>query len=253
MLCICDSEKPVAVAGVMGGANSEIVGDTAMVVFESACFNGTSIRRTASALGMRTDASARYEKGLDPMNTYLGVQRACELVELLGCGEVLDGMVDVNAVPATPATVKLEPAKVNGLLGTDISRDEMVEMLEWLGFTVAGDTITIPSWRSDVEHYSDIAEEVARLHGYDKIPCTLMRGETTRGGLNAKQKSEALLGTLCRGMGYSEIMTYSFISPADYDMIELPADSPLRTCVTILNPLGEDTSVMRTTALPSMM
>ncbi|MEG0755673.1 MAG: phenylalanine--tRNA ligase subunit beta [Oscillospiraceae bacterium] len=253
MLCICDSEKPVAVAGVMGGANSEIVGDTAMVVFESACFNGTSIRRTASALGMRTDASARYEKGLDPMNTYLGVQRACELVELLGCGKVLDGMVDVNSVPATPATVKLEPTKVNGLLGTDISRSEMVEMLEWLGFTVAGDTITIPSWRSDVEHYSDIAEEVARLHGYDKIPCTLMRGETTRGGLSPKQKSEALLGTLCRGMGYSEIITYSFISPADYDMIELPKDSVLRNCVTILNPLGEDTSVMRTTALPSML
>ncbi|MTQ97757.1 phenylalanine--tRNA ligase subunit beta [Pseudoflavonifractor sp. BIOML-A3] len=253
MLCICDEHRPVGVAGVMGGANSEIMGDTAMVVFESANFNGVSIRRTATALGMRTDASARYEKGLDPMNTYKGVQRACELVELLGCGEVVDGVIDVIAADQNPRTVKLEPAKINALLGTDISEHEMRAMLERLDFKLEGDTITVPSWRSDVEHYSDIAEEVARLHGYDKIPVTLMRGETTQGGFSDKQKSERQTGALLRGMGYSEIITYSFISPSYYDKIRLPADSALRRSVTILNPLGEDTSVMRTTALPSML
>ena len=253
MLCICDEHKPVGVAGVMGGANSEIVGDTAMVVFESANFNGVSIRRTATALGMRTDASARYEKGLDPMNTYKGVQRACELVELLGCGEVVDGVIDVIASDQAPRTVRLEPGKINALLGTDISEDAMRAMLRRLDFTLDGDTIIVPSWRSDVEHYSDIAEEVARLHGYDKIPVTLMRGETTQGGFTGKQQAERRTGSLLRGMGYSEIITYSFISPSYYDKIRLPADSDKRNCVTILNPLGEDTSVMRTTALPSML
>ena len=253
MLCICDEHKPVGVAGVMGGANSEIVGDTAMVVFESANFNGVSIRRTATALGMRTDASARYEKGLDPMNTYKGVQRACELVELLGCGEVVDGVIDVIASDQAPRTVRLEPGKINALLGTDISEDAMRAMLRRLDFTLDGDTIIVPSWRSDVEHYSDIAEEVARLHGYDKIPVTLMRGETTQGGFTDKQQAERRTGSLLRGMGYSEIITYSFISPSYYDKIRLPADSDKRNCVTILNPLGEDTSVMRTTALPSML
>ena len=253
MLCICDAHKPVGVAGVMGGANSEIVGDTAMVVFESANFNGVSIRRTATALGMRTDASARYEKGLDPMNTYKGVQRACQLVELLGCGEVIDGVIDVIAADQAPTTLPLEPEKINALLGTDISAGEMRAMLLRLGFTLDGDMITVPSWRGDVEHYSDIAEEVARLHGYDKIPVTLMRGETTQGGYTNKQRAERQAGVLLRGMGYSEIITYSFISPACYDKIRLEADSPKRKCVTILNPLGEDTSVMRTTALPSML
>ena len=253
MLCICDEHKPVGVAGVMGGANSEIVGDTAMVVFESANFNGVSIRRTATALGMRTDASARYEKGLDPMNTYKGVQRACELVELLGCGEVIDGIIDVIAADQPPRTVKLEPEKINALLGTDISEAEMRAMLQRLDFTLEGDTIIVPSWRSDVEHYSDIAEEVARLHGYDKIPVTLMRGETTQGGLTDKQKAERHAGELLRAMGYSEIITYSFISPSCYDKIRLPQDDPHRHCVTILNPLGEDTSVMRTTSIPSML
>ena len=253
MLCICDEHKPVGVAGVMGGANSEIVGDTAMVVFESANFNGVSIRRTATALGMRTDASARYEKGLDPMNTYKGVQRACELVELLGCGEVIDGIIDVIAADQAPRTVKLEPEKINALLGTDISEAEMRAMLQRLDFTLEGDTIVVPSWRSDVEHYSDIAEEVARLHGYDKIPVTLMRGETTQGGLTDKQKAERRTGELLRAMGYSEIITYSFISPSCYDKIRLPQDDPHRKCVTILNPLGEDTSVMRTTSIPSML
>ena len=253
MLCICDEQKPVAVAGVMGGANSEIVGDTAMVVFEGANFNGTSVRRTAAALGMRTEASGRFEKGLDPMNTVAAVDRACELVELLGCGEVMRGTIDVLPEPIVPKTVKLEPEKVNGLLGTDVSEAEMRRILLALGFELDGETIIVPSWRSDVEHYSDIAEEVARLHGYDKIPVTLMRGETTQGGFTGKQQAERRTGSLLRGMGYSEIITYSFISPSYYDKIRLPADSDKRNCVTILNPLGEDTSVMRTTALPSML
>ena len=253
MLCICDVNKPVGVAGVMGGANSEIEGDTAAVVFESANFNGVSVRRTATALGMRTEASGRYEKGLDPMNTYLGVQRACELVELLGAGEVVDGIIDVIAADQNPTTVQLEPEKINALLGTDISRDTMVDILERLGFTLEGDTIIVPSWRSDVEHYSDIAEEVARFFGYNNLPTTLMRGETTRGGLSRSQKAEQLATATCRSLGYSEIMTYSFISPSAYDKVRMAPDSPKRDSIRILNPLGEDTSIMRTTAVPSML
>ena len=253
MLCICDEEKPVAVAGVMGGANSEIVGDTAMVVFEGANFNCTSIRRTAAALGMRTEASGRFEKGLDPMNTVAAVDRACELVELLGCGEVMRGTIDVLPEPIVPKTVKLEPDKVNGLLGTDVSEAEMRRILLALGFALDGDTIIVPSWRGDVEHYSDIAEEIARFYGYNNIPCTLMRGQTTSGGYTDAQKAERSIGTMARALGYSEIITYSFISPSYYDKIRLPADSPLRNSMKILNPLGEDTSIMRTTILPSML
>ena len=253
MLCICDENKPVCVAGVMGGANSEIVGDTAMVLFESANFNGTSVHRTAAALNMRTDASSRYEKGLDPMNTLKAVERACELVELLGAGEVVEGVMDVIAKDSSPVTVKLEPEKVNGLLGTDVSREEMVRILESLDFTVEGDTIHVPSWRSDVEHYSDIAEEVARFYGYNNIPDTLSNGLTARRGLTDIQQTENLLGSVCRAAGYDEIITYSFISPTYYDKIDLPKDSPLRDSLKILNPLGEDTSIMRTTTLPSML
>ena len=253
MLCICDEEKPVCVAGVMGGANSEIVGDTAMVLFESANFNGASVRRTAAALNMRTDASARYEKGLDPMNTMKAVQRACELVELLGAGEVVDGVMDVIAKDSAPVTVKLEPEKVNGLLGTDVPEDEMRRILLSLGFGLEGDTILVPSWRSDVEHYSDIAEEVARFHGYNAIPDTLATGLTQRRGFNPTQKAENRVGDLCRSAGYNEIITYSFISPSYYDKIDLPKDSPLRDSLKILNPLGEDTSIMRTTILPSLL
>ena len=253
MLCICDENKPVCVAGVMGGANSEIVGDTAMVLFESANFNGTSVHRTAAALNMRTDASSRYEKGLDPMNTLKAVERACELVELLGAGEVAEGVMDVIAKDSNPVTVKLEPEKVNGLLGTDVSREEMVRILEALDFKVEGDTIHVPSWRSDVEHYSDIAEEVARFYGYNNIPDTLSNGLTARRGLTDIQQTENLLGSVCRAAGYDEIITYSFISPTYYDKIDLPKDSALRDSLKILNPLGEDTSIMRTTTLPSML
>ena len=253
MLCICDEHKPVCVAGVMGGANSEIVGDTAMVLFESANFNGVSVRRTASALGMRTDASSRYEKGLDMMNTIKAVERACELVELLGCGEVVDGVMDVVAKEKAPTVVKLEPDKINALLGTELSEDLMREILVSLGFILNGDDIYVPSWRGDVEHYSDIAEEVARFYGYNKIPCTLMRGETTRGGFSEQQRFDRAIGGAVRALGYDEIITYSFISPTYYDKIRMPKDSPLRRSMKILNPLGEDTSIMRTTILPSML
>ena len=253
MLCICDEHKPVCVAGVMGGANSEIVGDTAMVLFESANFNGVSVRRTASALGMRTDASSRYEKGLDMMNTIKAVERACELVEMLGCGEVVDGVMDVVAKEKAPAVVKLEPDKINALLGTELSEDLMREILVSLGFILNGDDIYVPSWRGDVEHYSDIAEEVARFYGYNKIPCTLMRGETTRGGFSEQQRFDRAIGGAVRALGYDEIITYSFISPTYYDKIRMPKDSSLRNSLKILNPLGEDTSIMRTTILPSML
>ena len=253
MLCICDEHKPVCVAGVMGGANSEIVGDTAQVLFESANFNGTSIRRTATALNMRTDASARYEKGLDLMNTMKAVQRACELVELLGCGEVVDGVMDVIAKDSAPRTIQLEPDRVNALLGTDVPEEEMRRILLKLDFELDGNTIRVPSWRGDVEGTADIAEEVARFHGYNKIPSTLPSGASVRGGYTPSQQAERTAGALCRTCGYSEIITYSFISPADYDKIALPANSPLRDSLKILNPLGEDTSIMRTTTLSSML
>ena len=253
MLAICDAAKPVALAGVMGGANSEIVGDTAMVVFESANFNGPSVRRTAAALGMRTESSGRFEKGLDPMGTVPAVDRACELVEMLGCGEVLQGTIDVVPNEIEQKTVLLEPEKINSLLGTDVSEDEMRRILLKLGFALDGNVITVPSWRGDVEHYSDIAEEVARFYGYNEIPNTLMRGETTAGGYTDVQKAERRIGALARTLGFNEIITYSFISPAYYDKIRMPASSPLRNSLKILNPLGEDTSILRTTVLPSML
>ena len=253
MLCICDEHKPICVAGVMGGANSEIVGDTAMVLFESANFNGVSVRRTATALGMRTDASSRYEKGLDPQNTIKAVQRACELVELLGAGEVVEGVIDVIPTPFETTVVRLEPEKVNALLGTDVPAEDMKAILLKLGFGMDGDDILVPSWRGDVEHFSDIAEEVARFYGYNRIPVTLMRGDTTCGGYSPVQKTENTVGECCRAMGYDEIITYSFISPAYYDKIRWASDDPRRASMRILNPLGEDTSIMRTTILPSML
>ncbi|MCD7753916.1 MAG: phenylalanine--tRNA ligase subunit beta [Clostridiales bacterium] len=253
MLVIADEKKPICIAGVMGGENSEITDKTTSVFFESANFNGVSIRKTATALGMRTEASGRYEKGLDPMNTLPAVERACELVELLGCGEVLDGVIDVVAQDFTPTSLKLEPDKVNGLLGTDIPEAEMRKTLLALGFTLDRDTIYVPSWRGDVSHYSDIAEEVARFYGYNNLPTTLMHGETTRGGLNRAQKASNYVGQICRGLGYSEILTYSFISPNYYNKIRMAEDDPRRKSITILNPLGEDTSIMRTTAIPSLL
>ena len=252
-LVIADETRAVGLAGIMGGENSEIVADTADVVFESANFDGTCIRKGALALGMRTEASAKFEKGLDPMNTLPAADRACELVELLGAGEVVDGVIDIlNFVPH-PTVLPLEPDKINALLGTDVSREEMVRILEKLDFQVDGDQVTVPSWRSDVLRMNDLAEEVARFHGYNSIPCTLQRGETTQGGYSDAQKLEQQLGSVCRACGYDEIITYSFISPTYYDKIRWAADDPRRQSFKILNPLGEDTSIMRTTTLPSML
>ena len=253
MLVIADETRAVGLAGIMGGENSEIVDDTVDVVFESANFNGTCIRRAALALGMRTEASAKFEKGLDILNTLPAVNRACELVELLGAGEVLDGVIDIlNFVPQ-PRTLDLRPEKINALLGTNVETEEMRRILKKLDFGVEGDTITVPSWRGDVVHYSDLAEEVARFFGYNQIPTTAMRGVTTQGGYSRAQLLERDLGAVCRSMGYDEIITYSFISPSYYDKIRLPEDSPLRKSMRICNPLGEDTSIMRTTVLPSML
>ncbi len=253
MLVIADDTRAVGLAGVMGGLNSEIVEDTVDVVFESANFDGACIRKTALALGMRTEASAKFEKGLDILNTLPAVNRACELVELLGAGEVVDGTIDIlNFVP-NPVTVKFEPEKMNRFLGVDIPEADTRKTLEALGFGLEGDTITVPSWRSDVEHWSDIAEEAARFYGYNNIPNTLSAGLNERRGWNPVQQAENAAGAICRAAGYSEIITYSFISPTYYDEINLPADSPLRDSMKILNPLGEDTSIMRTTTLPSML
>ena len=252
MLVIADDNKAIGLAGIMGGENSEIVDDTTMVVFESANFNGTSIRQTALALGMRTDASGKFEKNLDPMMTIPAVQRACELVEMLQCGDVLDGTIDIiNYVPEEK-TLPLEPEKINRLLGTEISKEDMVKYLNLLEIPVDGDTILVPSFRPDLNLMADIAEEVGRSYGYNEIPTTAFR-TSTQGGYSAEMKLEAKAGVLCRGLGYNEIITYSFVSPAIFDQIRLSADSPLRNAMRIQNPLGEDTSIMRTIALPSML
>ena len=252
MLVIADDNKAIGLAGIMGGENSEIKDDTTMVVFESANFNGTSIRKTALALGMRTDASGKFEKSLDPMMTIPAVERACELVELLECGDVLNGTIDIiNYVPEAK-TLPLEVEKINRLLGTEISKEEMVKYLNLLEIEVDGDEIKVPSFRPDLNLMADIAEEVGRSYGYNEIPITAFK-TSTQGGYSHEMKLENKAGVLCRGLGYSEIITYSFVSPAIFDQIRLPADSPLRNAMRIQNPLGEDTSIMRTIALPSML
>ena len=253
MLVIADGEKPIGLAGIMGGENSEIVADTATVVFESANFNGTSIRQTALALGLRTEASGKFEKNLDPMLTVPAVQRACELVELLNCGDVLDGTIDILHFVPQPRQLPLEPERINRLLGTEISRADMVAYLNRLEIPVEGDQIHIPSWRPDLVCMADIAEEVGRLYGYNNIGTTTIRGAATQGGYSETAALETEAGRLCRAVGYSEIITYSFVSPGVFDRIRLAADSPLRRTLAIQNPLGEDTSVMRTVALPSML
>ena len=253
MLVIADPEGPVGLAGVMGGANSEITDETTTIVFESANFLGHSIRKTAIALGMRTDASGRFEKGLDPLATVPAVDRACELVEMLGAGEVLDGTIDVLGKAPETTFIELDDKRINALLGTDIPREFMVDTLTALGFELNGSTLTVPSWRGDCTMLADIAEECARFWGYDKIEATDIHGAATQGGYGEKALFQQKLGTACRAMGYTEVMTYSFVSPSSLDKIKVPADSPLRDNYRILNPLGEDTSVMRTTALPSML
>ena len=252
MLVIADENKPIGLAGIMGGENSEISDDTTMVVFESANFNGTSIRQTALALGMRTDASGKFEKSLDPMMTVPAVQRACELVELLEAGDVMDGIIDiVNYVPC-PRTLPLEPERINKLLGTSISKEDMIKYLNLLEIEVQDDTILVPSFRPDLNLMADIAEEVGRSYGYNEIPTTAFK-TSTQGGYSPVMLMESKAGELCRSLGYSEIITYSFVSPTIFDQIRLPVDSPLRNTLKIQNPLGEDTSIMRTIVLPSML
>ncbi len=252
MLVIADEGKPIGLAGIMGGENSEIKEDTTTVVFESANFNGTSIRQTALALGMRTEASGKFEKNLDPMLTVPAVERACELVEMLGAGDVMDGILDIVHYIPQPRTIELESEKINRLLGTQISEADMAAYLRRLEIPVEGRTIHVPSFRPDLNLMADIAEEVARLYGYNEIPVTAFR-TSTQGGYSPEMLLETRAGQQCRAMGYSEIITYSFVSPAVFDQIRLPADSPLRNALRIHNPLGEDTSIMRTTALPSML
>lgn len=252
MLVIADSEKASAVAGVMGGEHSGINENTHTVVFESACFKGSSVRITAKKLGMRTESSGRFEKGLDAQNCLPAVMRACELVELLGAGEVVDGVIDVDNTNYQPTRIHLDTDWTNRFLGTDIPKEQMVKILTDLQFQMEGDEIIVPSFRSDVEHKADIAEEIARFYGYNNIPTTIAKG-SPEGGYNEYQKFERMVNQNMLAQGMYEIMTYSFVSPKQYDKIRLPKDDPKRQSVVIRNPLGEDTSIMRTNAIPSMM
>ena len=251
MLVIADAENPVAVAGVMGGEYSGIMDDTVDVVFEAACFDGASVRTTAKALGMRTDASARFEKGLDPQNAYPALMRAFQLVEELGCGEVVSNIIDADYSDKTPKGVVFDPEWINNFLGTDISEDVMRECLEKLDFKIENGMAYAPSVRIDIECKADIAEEVARIYGYNNIPRTIIRGVASA-QLTPKQKFERKIMNAMTALGAYEITTYSFVSPKYFDKIRLTEDSILRNTVTISNPLGEDTSVMRTTIIPSM-
>lgn len=252
MLVIADDKKPIAVAGVMGGEFSSVMDDTQTIVFEAACFNGASVRTTAKALGMRTESSARFEKELDPNNCMGAIARALELVTLLGAGEVVDGIIDVFPTPKAESRVKFDYEWINRFIGINVPRERQVAILEQLGFTFDGDSVVAPSFRNDIEHPADIAEEIARIYGYDKIESTPLSGVSnaryTPKQVFVKNVNDALLA-----QGVSEIQTYSFVSPKVYDKIMLPENSPLRNCVVISNPLGEDTSVMRTTAIPSML
>ena len=252
MLVIADAEKPIAVAGVMGGEYSGIMEDTNTVVFESAYFEPVQVRRTAKKLGMRTDASARYEKGLDPEGCLRTLERAFELVELLGAGEPVRTHIDLDYNEKQRNRIPFDPDWINKFLGTDISREEMCDTMKMLEIEVDGDTCISPSFRIDLERPADIAEEVARIYGYNNIPSTVIKG-VANASLTPKQKFRRTLENATVAVGCYGILTYSFISPKYFDKIALPADSSLRKTVVISNPLGEDTSVMRTTTLPSML
>lgn len=252
MLVIADAEKPIAVAGVMGGEYSGIMEDTNTVVFESAYFEPVQVRRTAKKLGMRTDASARYEKGLDPEGCLRTLERAFELVELLGAGEPVRTHIDLNYNQKQRNRIPFDPDWINKFLGTDISREEMCDTMKMLEIEVDGDTCISPSFRIDLERPADLAEEVARIYGYNNIPSTIIKG-IANASLTPKQKFRRTLENATVAVGCYGILTYSFISPKYFDKIALPADSSLRKTVVISNPLGEDTSVMRTTTLPSML
>ena len=255
VLMICDAEKEVGIAGIMGGENSKITDDVKTVLFEAATFNGPNIRKSAKRIGMRTEASGIFEKGLDPVNAAAAIDRACQLIEELGCGEVVGGMVDVCQPLKPLRRIAFEPEKINHFLGTDISREEMLEYFARieLSYDEAANEIVIPSFRQDLEGFADIAEEVARFYGYDKIPTTLPSGEATTGKISFKERIEQKARDIAEYCGFSQGMCYSFESPKVFDKLLIPADSALRNAVTISNPLGEDYSVMRTTSLNGML
>ncbi len=254
-LVIADGKRAVAVAGVMGGFNSEVKDDTTTVVFESATFDDASVRLTAQRVGLRTEASSRYEKGLDYNNTVPAVERACQLVEQLGCGENVGGMIDVMGNVKDMETLPFRPDKINAFLGTDIPTEDMVKIFNALEIKVDTDSMTVtpPSFRPDLEGEADIAEEVARFYGYDKIPVTLLSGEATCGRKTDRQKAQDEVCGALTSQGMYEIYTYTFTSPSVFDKLNIPLDSDLRNTVKITNPLGEDTSVMRTTTIASML
>ncbi len=255
MLMICDAEKEIGLAGIMGGENSKITDEVQTVLFEAATFNGANIRRSSKRVGLRTDASGIFEKGLDPRNAEAAINRACQLIEELGCGEVVSGIVDVKAPFAPLKEIAFEPERINRFLGTEITKEEMLAIFDRLELSYNADTnmITAPSFRQDVECFADIAEEVARFYGYDKIPTTLPSGEAMTGKLPFKLRIEEKARDIAEYCGFSQGMCYSFESPKVFDKLLIPADSELRKTVTISNPLGEDFSVMRTVSLNGIL
>ncbi|MFR3133138.1 MAG: phenylalanine--tRNA ligase subunit beta, partial [Lachnospiraceae bacterium] len=255
VLMICDGKKPVGIAGIMGGENSMITDQVKTVLFEAACFDGTNIRLSSKRIGLRTDASGKFEKGLDPNNAQAAIDRACQLMEELGAGEVVGGMADVCSETREPSRVPFEPEKINGLLGTDLTKEEMLEYLGRVELTLDPETneIVAPTFRQDIHCMADVAEEVARFFGYDKIPTTLPTGEATTGRLPFKLRIEQIARDIAEYCGFSEAMSYSFESPKVFDRLRISEDSELRKVITISNPLGEDYSIMRTTTLHGML
>lgn len=255
VLMICDAEKEVGIAGIMGGENSKITDDVKTVLFEAACFNGTNIRKSAKRIGLRTDASGKFEKGLDPNNSVEAINRACQLIQELGCGEVVSGIVDVCAPLKERVRIAFEPERINALLGTQIPEEEMLDYFKQLEFDYDADKkeLIIPTFRQDIEGFADVAEEVARFHGYDKIPTTLPSGEATTGKLSFKLRIEEKARDIAEYCGFSQGMCYSFESPKVFDKLLLDQDDVLRKAVTIANPLGEDFSVMRTISLNGIL
>ncbi len=255
VLMINDGEKPVGIAGIMGGENSKITDDVKTMVFEAACFDGTNIRLSAKRVGLRSDASGKFEKGLDPNTAIEAMNRACQLIEELGCGEVVGGVIDIYPNPKTPIQLPFEPEAINSLIGTSLTEEEMLSYFPALEIDYDADArmLTIPTWRQDVLRGCDIAEEVARFYGYDNIPTTLPSGSATAGKLSFKMRIEETARDVAEFCGFSQAMCYSFESPKAFDKLLLPADHPMRKAITISNPLGEDFSIMRTTSLNGML
>ncbi len=255
VLMICDGEKSIGVAGIMGGENSMITDNVKTMLFEAACFNGTNIRKSAKKIGLRTDASGKFEKGLDPENAQAAIDRACQLVEEMGAGEVVGGMVDVYAEKREPSRVTFDAEKINALLGTDLTKEQMLGYLKLveLEYDETTNEIVAPTFRQDIHRLADVAEEVARFFGYDNIPTTLPSGEATTGKLSYKLRIEEVARNIAEFCGFSQGMSYSFESPKVFDKLLLPEDSKLRQAIEIRNPLGEDYSVMRTTSLNGML